>query len=302
MIPATVSICLPATPSLRYLARTLESVRAQTFPHWELVVVEGTPTDEAESLVRQFAASVRQSVSYLHVTEPGGRAAIRNAGINSTSGEWIALLDCGDLWTPDHLQSALFCARRWKSDFVHAGAVDFDSDTGRELAIRVPSSVEVARFPYSLFSGHYTIHPSSVVLQRRLWRKVGGFDPEFAFGEDRDLWIRCARVGATITFTRAHTCLHRRDPRPRQVDAADLAQAMARVVERNLDWAELPVAFRRRQVARAWINAGRMVLRRNPGTALQCFRRALRHQFFNARTVAYVCAATALQLARRRAA
>lgn len=235
MKPPLISICIPAYNAERFLPATLESVRAQRFTDWELIVTEDGSKDATEDIVREFARSVPQPVRYDRHTQNLGLPATRNTGIASARGEWIALLDSDDVWTTGHLEAAAALMPGSPAELIHAGSVLFDSDSGRELEVRAPSSQMVTEFPRSLFNGEYVIQPSSVVLRRRLWEDVGGFDPTFRYVEDREMWIRCARTGAQFVYTGLNTCLYRKHSAAISRHGFAMALASARVYEKNID-------------------------------------------------------------------
>lgn len=302
MKPPLISICIPAYNAERYLPAALESVRAQRFKEWELIVTEDGSRDSTEDIVREFARTVPQPVRYDRHAQNLGLPATRNTGIAAARGEWIALLDADDVWTTGHLEAAAEMMPRTNAELIHSGSVLFDSDTGREIEVRAPNARNIAEFPRSLFNGSYIIQPSSVILRRRLWEDVGGFDPTFRYVEDREMWIRCARSGAQFVYTGLNTCLYRKHPTALSRHGVAMALASARVFEKNIDWEAVPSRLRRSQAADAWVAAGRMALRNDPGSARGFFGRALRHRALAPATFGYWLAAAVLNCTRGKAA
>ena len=270
-----ISICIPAYKADRYLATTLASVGNQTYPNWELIVVEDGSHDRAEEIVTNFAATVSQSVRFLRHERNRGLPATRNTGIEAALGNWVALLDSDDLWKPDHLESLVRNLNRDPSaGLVHAGSILFQSETDKILEIRAPSPEMTANFPHSLFVGHYIIQPASVLLRRDLWKKVGGFDPAFRYVEDRDMWLRCARAGARFAYTGEDTCLYRKHTAALSTHAPEMAEAAAAVFDKHLDWEAIPHGLRRRLAAETWAAAGKLRQRKHPGLARRNFQHA----------------------------
>jgi glycosyltransferase involved in cell wall biosynthesis len=271
-----VSICIPAYRADKYLPQALESVRNQTFQDWELIVTEDGSKDNAEALVNAFAQSVTQPVRYQRHEVNQGLPATRNTGIAASSGELIALLDADDCWDPCHLETTVGKLVETGADLAHAGSLLFDSDTGQELETRAPSPEVIEGFPLSLFEGAYIIQPSSVVLRKTLWECAGGFDPTFRYVEDREMWLRCARVGGRFVFTGANTCLYRKHGEALSTHSAEMAIACARAFEKQLDWSVIPEGLRRRSTAQAWIAAARILQRGEPRRAGEYLLRAWR--------------------------
>jgi glycosyltransferase involved in cell wall biosynthesis len=293
-----LSICMPAYKADRYLEPTLDSVRAQTFADWELILVEDGSHDRAEEIFQAFAARVTQPTRFLRHEKNQGLPATRNTGIGLARAEWIVLLDSDDLWTPSHLADLVAGAEQNPSaNLVHSGSVLFDSDSGRELEIRAPSPQVVAEYPLSLFVGNYIVQPSSVMLKKSLWSQVGGFDPGFRYVEDREMWMRCARTGAKFAYTGGNTCLYRKHATALTTHAGPMAIAAAQVYDKAAQWDAIPGAMRRSYAAAGWTAAGRIVLRENPRAAREYFSRALRYRSTPS-LFAYWSAAAVLGLVR----
>lgn len=94
------SVIIPTYNRSGVLGRTIDSVVAQTFGDWELIVVDDGSTDDTASLVKSFADS---RIRYRY-QENAERGAARNTGIDMAGGEWICFLDSDDCFLPDHLQ------------------------------------------------------------------------------------------------------------------------------------------------------------------------------------------------------
>jgi glycosyltransferase involved in cell wall biosynthesis len=296
MTTPLITVCIPAYNAARYLPATLAGLRDQTFLDWELIVTEDGSAEDVAGLVQAFAGTVPQAVRYQRHEKNQGLPATRNTGIAAARGAWIALLDSDDLWTPEHLDDLAARAQAQPAaDFVHAGSVLFESESGRELEIRAPSAQAIRDYPRSLYLGEYIVQPSSVLLKKSLWARVHGFDPAYRYVEDREMWLRCARAGAVFAYTGRQTCLYRKHATALTTHAGPMALASARVLDQHLDWDVVPEEIRRRITTEAWISAGRIALRRAPSLARDCFARAW-HIRRSTRTACYWLAARMLGL------
>src|SRR5947207_2336490 len=93
-----VSVVIPTFNSADFLVQALESVLAQTYQDFEILVVDDASTDRTQEAIRPFA----DRITYLR-QEPGGPSVARNRGILQAKGELIAFLDADDLWRPAKL-------------------------------------------------------------------------------------------------------------------------------------------------------------------------------------------------------
>lgn len=106
--PPRVSILMAVYNAHDFLEQAIESVLAQTMPHWELLCVDDCSTDDSPTLLRQYAArDARIRVTLL--PQNRGAAAARNTALALSHGQWITMLDSDDWFAPDTLERALNC-------------------------------------------------------------------------------------------------------------------------------------------------------------------------------------------------
>lgn len=165
------------------LAKAVESVLKQTYPDFELIVVDDGSDDSTPELLKQFA----NKITILTQTNKGVSAA-RNSGIKVAKGQLIAFLDSDDLWLPDKL--------KYQVDFFLNNPAALICQT-EEIWIRNGKRVNPKKrhkktngmiFEQSL--ALCLISPSAVMLKRTLLNEVGLFDEKLPACEDYDLWLR----------------------------------------------------------------------------------------------------------------
>lgn len=100
-----VSVITPCWNGEKYLAETIESVLRQTYPKWEMLIVDDGSSDGSPEIAMSYAQ--RDPRIRLIRQENAGSAAARNNGIRRCAGQYIALLDADDLWDPDFLEEQL---------------------------------------------------------------------------------------------------------------------------------------------------------------------------------------------------
>lgn len=100
-----VSIIMPSWNTGRFIAETIESVLAQTYTKWELLIVDDCSTDNTDEVVKTYLGDSR--IHYFKNMQNSGAALTRNRAIREVEGEWIAFLDSDDLWLPEKLDHML---------------------------------------------------------------------------------------------------------------------------------------------------------------------------------------------------
>ncbi len=113
-----VSIITPAYNCAHFIAETIRSVQAQTYPYWEMLIVDDCSTDNSFEIIHSFS-DVR--IKYYKTESPsGGPAVPRNLGIKYATGNYIAFLDSDDLWLPNKLETQMKYMKEHNVDFVYS--------------------------------------------------------------------------------------------------------------------------------------------------------------------------------------
>lgn len=122
-----VSIITPVYNGARFVSETIESVLAQTYPQWEMIVVDDGSKDDSAEIVRRYA---EEDARITLLQQPnGGSASARNNGIRHAHGQYIALLDADDLWEPQFLTSQLALMREKDAVLVYASYKRINKDS-----------------------------------------------------------------------------------------------------------------------------------------------------------------------------
>jgi len=206
-----ISIIIPAYNSAATIVETLESVAAQTFIDYEVLIVDDCSKDETVAVVKKWIASVspaQTSRFTLHALPVnGGPAMARNRGIQEAKGEWVAFLDADDIWFPEKLEYQMRLAVEQPEVVLWSGeCLCFVDGESPEHRIAVKSKTEVLRtVTLEELAWHNPIRTSTVMIRKKVLEDTGGFDTQFRGPEDYDLWLRVAalaeRKGAGLVVT-----------------------------------------------------------------------------------------------------
>lgn len=124
-----VSIITPLYNGEKYVAQTIESVLAQTYTDWEMIVVNDGSKDRSGEIVQAYTQ--KDSRIKLFSQPNGGSASARNNGIRRAEGQYIALLDADDLWEPFFLEAQLALLKEKNAVLVYGSHKRID-ENGQE--------------------------------------------------------------------------------------------------------------------------------------------------------------------------
>jgi len=194
----SVSVIIPAYNASAYLGQAIESVLAQTYQNFEIIVVDDGSTDETPQIIERFGKAVQS----IHQSNQGLSGA-RNTGIRNSNTEIIALLDADDLWEPEFLESMMdLLQKNPHAAGVYSGFQYIDA-TGRILGKPSLKVVHPDDFYQSLLTGGNWLVPSAVVLRKSHVYEVGLFDEEIGPVADTDLWEKLSRTGLLMGIPKA---------------------------------------------------------------------------------------------------
>ena len=190
-----MSIILPVYNGSRFLASALETVRAQTFAGWELIVVDDGSVDDTAAQLDQMPPDDRWHI--IHQANLG-LAAARNRGLAAAVGEYAAFLDVDDEWHPSYL--AQMCAALDGAPEAVAACAGWQyvDEGGGRLPQTMRLSPELLAQLAEELPWRNAILPSALVARRSVVREVGGFDEQLRACEDWDLWLRLLAVGPFV--------------------------------------------------------------------------------------------------------
>lgn len=193
-----VSIIMPAYRVAEYIGAALDSIFAQTFTDYEIIIVnDGSPDTKEFELA---LAPYRNRVVYI-TQENGGPSAARNVAIEKSRGEFLAFLDADDYWKPNYLSQQLeFLKNNRSVDMVYSDALLFgDSPLAGHTFMEITPSQGEVTFE-SLLGGRCTVILSGTVVRRQAVIDAGLFNEELRYAEDYDLWLRLAKHGLRLAY------------------------------------------------------------------------------------------------------
>lgn len=182
-----ISVVMPNYNGHRFVEQAIDSVLHQTYPNFELLVVDDCSKDDSLSLIQQKAQSRIKVIALEH---NAGVANARNVGIKEAKGEFIALLDNDDLWAEDKLERQLALARNG-ADIVYC-SYDFIDEQNKPIKkpFIVPQQTNFNKMLVSSVISCSTSFIKTELMQRH------PFNADF-YHEDYVLWMELLRVCPT---------------------------------------------------------------------------------------------------------
>jgi SAM-dependent methyltransferase len=208
---ALLSVVIPCFNQGAFLGEAIESVLAQTYPHFEVVVVDDGSSDNTAEV-----ASRHPGVRLVSQANQG-LASARNAGLRASSGDFIVFLDADDRLKPEALEIGLRTLRAHPDCAFVSGQVELTNHDGSIMRAGQHRIIDREHYRM-LLQGNDILSGATVVYRRQVFDAVGGFDPDLPACEDYDLALRIARQfpahthDHTVAEYRRHGGNMHRDP------------------------------------------------------------------------------------------
>jgi teichuronic acid biosynthesis glycosyltransferase TuaG len=174
-----ISIIIPNYNSERYIEDTLLSVVRQSYPHWELIIVDDCSTDGSVAIIQRLATADSRTRLIRLDAPSGGPAHPRNVGLEHAMGKYVAFLDSDDVWHPQKLEIQLLALRKHNASFCSTAITRFQKideiakeqvetfDISQTLA-----SMTVQEISHSVLIRKNIIPNSSVLAERQLFAHI----------------------------------------------------------------------------------------------------------------------------------
>jgi len=187
-----VDVIIPAYNAAKYLPAAIESVAAQTFEDWRILLIDDGSTDNTAEVVSPFIERLGTKLKYIRKPN-GGLPAARNTAIQSSSAEFLALLDADDVWLPCRLSESLKSFEGRPQVGLSYGFNDRIDPEGKVIdTFDRPQKHGEGRIAPYIYMRKVDLCCPTITFRRRCVDEVGPFDETLRATEDRDLWLRIA--------------------------------------------------------------------------------------------------------------
>lgn len=191
------SVIIPVYNKAPYVSKALDSVFAQTFSDYEVIIVDDGSTDNSAQVV-QNAICGKSNVTFIQQKNSGVSTA-RNNAISASHGDFFCLLDADDWWAPTFLEKMDALIHNFPDAELYATNYFYYKNGRGIVKLDIPTGY------YNYFkeyadSGCMIASSSSSCMKKTIFNEVGGFNPMLSLGEDFDLWVRIAAKYKTAFF------------------------------------------------------------------------------------------------------
>lgn len=282
----SITAVIPTYNCADYIADCIHSVRNQSYPVKEIVIVDDGSTDQTEQVVKKLGDNI------VYIKQPNqGPSAARNTGIKAAKSDWIAFLDADDQWTPDKTACQLDVLENNPSVVLIASDMAEIDRNGNMLVNSVLAKhgllvgfVELGGKPIpnalaALLQKNF-IPTGTVLVQRSNLLEIGLFDPDIRYGEDLALWSKIAEKYPICCVPKVLLLRRQHGANATQATVAmldDLVKVMLSVRTWGSDTLRRQGVNPNRLIASAWNNVGYYHFANNDAVpARQAFLNSLR--------------------------
>ena len=206
-----LSVVIPLYNKEKHIEHTIQTVLAQTYGDFELLVVDDGSTDDSVHVV----SSIRDDRIRLIQKENEGETKTRNVGVELSQGDYVAFIDADDEWKPGFLEEIVALIEKYPHASLFATALSVHERNGEEYTLEYPgipndgSNCLIQN--YFVSSLYYSpISSSSVCVSKKAFQELGGFPEGIKNGGDLDLWCRMA-LKFPFAYSSRPSAVYRRD-------------------------------------------------------------------------------------------
>ena len=214
-----VSVVIIFLNAERFLQEAIESVFAQTYSAWELLLVDDGSTDGGTAIAQQYASYHPNQVRYLEHSghDNRGMSASRNLGIRNARGSYVAFLDADDVWLSNILEEQVAILETYPEAAMVYGPIEYwyswtgmpedrERDYVEKLGVPPDTIIQPPRL-FPLFLRDKATVPSGILVRRGVIERVGGFEDTFR-GEYEDQ-VFCAKICLDAPVFASGRCWYR---------------------------------------------------------------------------------------------
>ena len=185
------SVIIPLYNKAPYVKKALETVYAQTYRDYEIIVINDGSTDNSAIIAEDYLNGV-EGISYQILSQQNaGVSAARNNGVAQAQGEYITFLDADDWWKPTYLERMAQLIEDYPEAGLYACNYVYYKPGKTHVALNIPTGY--INYPKAYYeSGAMPVWTGATMMPREVFEEMGGFPLGIKLGEDFLLWAKTA--------------------------------------------------------------------------------------------------------------
>ena len=185
------SVIIPLYNKAPYVRKALETVCAQTYRDYEIIVINDGSTDNSAIIAEEFLNGV-DGISYKILSQQNaGVSAARNNGVAQAQGEYVAFLDADDWWEPTYLERMAQLIEDYPEAGLYASNYVYYKPGKTHVALNIPTGY--INYPKAYYEGGaMPVWTGATIMPKRIFDEMGGFPVGIKLGEDFLLWAKTA--------------------------------------------------------------------------------------------------------------
>ena len=185
------SVIIPLYNKVPYVKKALETVCAQTYRDYEIIVINDGSTDNSVVVADEYLKAT-DGIDYQIISQQNaGVGATRNSGVAASSGDYLAFLDADDWWEPTYLEKMAQLIEDYPEAGLYASNYVYYKPGKTRVALNIPTGY--INYPKAYYeSGAMPVTSITAIMPRTVFAEMGGFPMGIKLGEDFLLWAKIA--------------------------------------------------------------------------------------------------------------
>lgn len=215
-----VSVIIPTYNRISMLEEALASIVSQKFNGIiEIIIIDDNSQDKTSEIISEKYPFIK----LISLRENKGAYVARNQGILRARGKYIAFLDSDDLWKSNYLETQISAIKDKEKTFAVSDVIIWETNRNfLYVKLQRPSLDKFTSAIHQLLVSTFIATPSSVLVHRDIFDKIGLFDEDLRVGGDTDFYLRCLALGYKITFTNQPLTIKREHKKNQLTDPKNL--------------------------------------------------------------------------------
>lgn len=198
------SIIIPLYNKAPYIQKALESVFAQTFQDFELIVVDDGSKDSSYESAKEILARSVVNYQLIH-QENAGVSTARNNGVAASRGDYLCFLDADDWWAPTFLEKMDRLIRDYPDAGIYGTNYYYVKNGRQNVCVTTAETGYINYCQVYAQKLQMPLWTGAVCVPRTIFDEMGGFRPHLKLGEDFDLWIKIALKYKVVFLNEPHS-------------------------------------------------------------------------------------------------